>query len=412
MSEDVVRQTFQRGDISSDRFRENIDRDAKSVSVTYLDDMPPRIAVYRPYLGCTQLPIGASMDAAAGLRRLTGDLSAPGFDQSDWPMGDKNAIRRLPRSERNALEAVMDEAFRDQEGAYTGNTWGIVVIKDGKIVSERYVEGFGPHISARTNSMCKSLGISLVGIGVQKGLVDIHGKAPLEAWRTPGDPRGEITLNDMLHMASGMYTQGSGNPQGDIYGSGAPPSEISALNMMDAKPGERFVYAGSDTILSVRAVREALDDDEAFISFPHRELMWKIGMTRTVVETDWRNDFLASGQCWSTARDFGRFGLLYLNDGMWNGERILPAGWADYVSELAPAQPGSYLAGTGAGYGAQFWVYDGREGLPKAYSAAGALGQYAMIVPSENLVVVRRGLDRGQGFNIAKFTADVIKALE
>lgn len=412
MSEETVYQSFQSGGAVPGHFKDTIDRENKTVSVSYLDDMPPRLAVHRPYLGCSQLPIGATMATAENLRSFPAGLDAPDLDGEPWPLGDRNATRRLSGGKRKALNALLDEAFKDQEGAYRGNTWGVVVIKDGKIVAERYDEGFGEHVSARTNSMCKSLGATIVGVGVREGLVDINKKAPLKAWQTPGDPRGDITLNDMLHMSSGLYTQDAGNPQGDIYGSGAPPSEISALNMIDAKPGEQFVYAGSDTILSVRAVREALNDDDSFISFPHREIMWKTGMTRTVIETDWKNDFLASGQCWSTARDFGRFGLLYLNDGVWDGERILPEGWTDYVSTLAPAQPRSYLAGTGAGYGGQFWIYDGREGLPKAYSPAGALGQYAMIVPSENLVVVRRGLDRGEGFNIAKFSADIIAALE
>ena len=135
-------------------------------------------------------------------------------------------------------------------------------------------------------------------------------------------------------------------------------------------------------------------------------------MTRTVIETDWRGDFLISGQCFSTARDFGRFGMLYLADGVWNGERILPEGWSKYVSTLAPAQPDSYYKG-GPGYGAQFWIHGGRAGLPEvAYTPNGANGQYAMIVPSANLVVVRRGFDFTGGFDIAKFSADVLHALE
>lgn len=135
-------------------------------------------------------------------------------------------------------------------------------------------------------------------------------------------------------------------------------------------------------------------------------------MTRTLMETDWNNDFLASGQCWSTARDFARFGIFYLNDGVWNGERLLPVGWSKYVSTPAPAQPTARAAG-GPAYGAQFWIYGGIDGLAAdAYSPAGALGQYAMIVPSKGVVVVRRGLDRGTGFRIAKFSADVIAALE
>src|SRR5690606_36253864 len=282
----------------------------------------------------------------------------------------------------------------------------------GKIVAERYDPGFGPHVAARTNSMCKSVAASLVGVGVRQGLVDLHRKAPLAEWRRPGDPRGEITLDHMMHMASGRYTEAGGNPQGDLYQSGAAAAEVSALNMVDSRPGERFVYAGSDTILLVRALRQAVNDDTAFMTWPHREFLWKLGMTRTILETDWNDDFLISGQCWSTARDFGRFGMLYLADGMWNGERLLPEGWTRYVSTPAPAQPASAAAG-GARYGGQFWTYGGNDGLPDdAFSPGGALGQYAMIVPSKNLVVVRRGLDVGEGFKIAKFSADVIAALE
>jgi CubicO group peptidase (beta-lactamase class C family) len=212
-------------------------------------------------------------------------------------------------------------------------------------------------------------------------------------------------------MASGLYTESGRNPQGEIYGSGAPATEVSLLNIVDAKPGKRYVYAGSDTILSTRAMREAFNDDAQWVSFPHRELLWKLGMTRTIIETDWTGDFITSGQCWSTARDFGRFGMFYLADGVWNGEHILPEGWSKYVSTLAPAQPASRARG-GAGYGAQFWVYGGMEGLPEvAYSPGGALGQYAMIIPSKNVVIVRRGLDRGEGFKLAKFSADVLKAM-
>ncbi|MEM5516280.1 serine hydrolase [Henriciella sp. AS95] len=412
MSEELVYATLSRSSRASSDLKDAIDRDARTVSVTYLDDMPPRIAVYRDNLGCTQLPIGASIDASENLIPWPADLPTPQLDSENWPMGDMNATADLPAAKSAALEAVLDDAFLDQEGPFKGDTWGVAIILDSKIVAERYEEGYDKHVSARTNSMCKSLSVSLVGVGVQKGLVDINAKAPLSAWRTPGDPRGEITLNDMLHMASGFWTSGPGNPQLDIYGSGAPPVEISALNMMDAEPGTRFVYSGSDTILSTHAVREAANIGDEWISFPHREFMWKLGMTRTAIETDWKNDFLISGQCWSTVRDFGRFGLLYLNDGMWNGERILPEGWSEYVSTPAPAQPRSTLVG-GAGYGAQFWLYGEDQGMPvNGYSAAGALGQYAMIVPDKNLVIVRRGLDNGEGISIAEFTAAVIAALE
>ena len=388
-----------------------VDRENKIVSVYYASDMEPRIAAWRPGLGCTQLPIGAGVDLGASLPRMPASVSVPNFDDRKWPMGDRDAAGPLSKAGDAAIAAVLDEAFKNDEGDYRGHTWGVVVVKDGRIVAERYEPGWGMHTAARTNSMCKTLSTSLVGIGVRAGLLDLNRKAPLKAWQTLGDPRGNITLNDLLHMASGLYTEAGGDPLLDTYDAGAPPSEVSMLNMLDSRPGARFVYAGSDTIMASRALREALDDGSRWMTFPYRELLWKVGMTRTVVETDWRGDFLISGQCWSTARDFGRFGMLYLADGVWNGERILPEGWSKYASTLAPAQPAGYAKG-GPGYGAQFWIHNGREGLPSvAYAADGAGGQYAMIIPSANLVVVRRGFDVTSNFNIAKFSADVLHAL-
>ena len=388
-----------------------VDREQKIVSVYYASDMEPRIAAWRPGLGCTQLPIGATVDLVAHLPRMPDSISVPNFDAQKWPMGDVGATAPLPKAKEAAVAVALAAAFKNEAGVYGGHTWGVVIVKDGRIVAERYEPGWGMHTAARTNSMCKTLSVSLVGLGVRVGLLDLDRKAPLQAWQTPGDPRGNITLNHLLHMASGLYTEAGGDPLLDTYDAGAPPSEVSMLNLLDSRPGARFVYAGSDTIMASKALREALNDDARWISYPYRELLWKLGMTRTVVETDWRGDFLISGQCWSTARDFGRFGMLYLADGVWNGERLLPEGWSKYVSTLAPAQPAGYFKG-GPGYGAQFWIHNGREGLPDvAYTADGAAGQYAMIIPSANLIVVRRGLDTSSNFNIAKFSADVLHAV-
>jgi CubicO group peptidase (beta-lactamase class C family) len=323
-------------------------------------------------------------------------------------MGDQGAVARLPKRKQAAVEGLIDEAFKDEAGIYAGVSWGIVVVKNGKIVAERYQHGMGPHYSARTNSMCKSISGTLTGIGVHKGLLDIDRKAPLTEWRGIGDPRGEITLRNLMQMASGLYTESAGDRQGLIYQSGAAVVEAAALNVVDSRPGSRFVYAGSDSILLTRALREAIGDDKVYWTYPHRELLWKLGMTRTVMETDSNGDFISSGQCWSTARDFGRFGMLYLADGVWAGERLFPEGWSRFVATPAPAQPG----GSGPRYGAQFWVYGGREGLPAdAYSPNGGRGQYAMIVPSQGVVVVRRGFDGAAAFRIDKFSADVIRAI-
>jgi CubicO group peptidase (beta-lactamase class C family) len=131
-------------------------------------------------------------------------------------------------------------------------------------------------------------------------------------------------------------------------------------------------------------------------------------MTRTVPETDWEGNFILSSQVWTTARDLARLGLLYLDDGVWNGERILPAGWGAYVSSRGPAQPPA-----GFGYGATFWTFPAGSGVPAdAYIAQGNRGQYLAIIPSRRIVVVRRGYDGpGTAFDPEAFVRDVLAAL-
>jgi CubicO group peptidase (beta-lactamase class C family) len=380
-----------------------IDAAAKTVSVAYADDMPPRIAVWRPVLGATQLPIGATMDAAAHLPRVPDDFRPPQTDHLAWPQGDADAMGAGSAELDQRVEKAFDASL------YGGVTWGVAVLRGGKILAERYGRGYDMHTSQRTNSAAKSIACSVVGAAVKQGLVDIHARAPLPEWSRPGDPRGEITIDDLLHMNSGLYTEAAGNPQQELYFGGAAAAERSALNIVDSRPGTRWIYSGSDTILAVRAVRMALGDDARHLRFPFEELLWKLGMTRTVTEVDWNGDFLMSGDMWSTVRDMARFGLFYLADGVWNGERILPEGWSRYVATPAPAQPDS---ADGRGYGAQFWLFGEKQRLPEGcYAAAGARGQYVMIVPAHDLVIVRRGFDHEAGFNIARFTRHVIAAL-
>lgn len=383
-----------------------IDETRRIVQVTYSASMPPRIVVWRDVLGCVQLPAGATLDEAGHVPRVPDRLRAPDLDDRSWPTGDRNATAELAPAQRSALGRLVDAAFDGK--TYGGNTWGVIVVKDGKIVAERYDPDFGVHIGHQTHSAAKSFASSLVGIATMKYGLDIRRPGALEEWRKPGDPRGRITVEHLLHMSSGLYGEGGGSPQSDIYYQGATVEGRAVTNHLDSPPGTRFLYNPPDTMLLLRAVRQAVHDDRKFLAYPFRELFWKIGMTRTITSSDWNGDFLMSGQTYSTARDFARFGLLYLANGVWNGERILPEGWVKYVATPGPVQP----AGDGPRYGAQFWLYGGQAGLPPdAYSPNGGQGQYAMIIPSRNVIVVRRGIDEASGFQIAKFSADVLGAL-
>jgi CubicO group peptidase (beta-lactamase class C family) len=385
----------------------NIDAARKIVSIKYSDVMPPRIVAWRPVLGCAQLPIGATEEALQHLPRVGTDAVRPELDAREWPTGDQKAVARLPKVKQRALDAIIEQGFDGT--TYGGRTWGIIVVKDGKIVAERYAMGFEMHHAAQTHSASKSFAASLAGIATWKYGLDIDRPGALEEWRKPGDPRGAITARHLLNMASGLYGEGDGSPQADIYAGGATVAGRAVTNILDTLPGTRFLYNPPDTMLLVRAVRQAVKDDKVFWALPFKELFWKIGMTRTTPASDWNGDFLMSGQTYSSARDFARFGLLYLNDGIWNSERILPEGWAKFVSTPGPVQP----AGDGPRYGGQFWIYGGIDGLAAdAYSPGGGQGQYAMIVPSHNAVIVRRGFDAGSGFKIAKFSADVLAAMK
>lgn len=385
-----------------------IDRAAKTVSVAFSDRLPPRIAAWRPNLGCAQLPIGASADSVRLLPRLT---VAPAVDRNDrlpWPDGDRNAVAR-PKGDPRALTRAVAAAFDRRTYGQGSETTAVLVVQDGKIVAERYRDDFDMHRSQRTWSVAKSLAGTIVGAAVRQGLIDVKARAPIPEWQRPGDPRSAITTDNLLRMASGLHGDSAGNRTDAIYFGGSSVTENATQWPLETAPDTRFRYANNDILLAVRGLRAALGDGDRALAFPFESVLWKIGMTRTVPETDWQGNFILSSQVWTTARDLGRLGILYLNDGVWNGEAILPPGWGAYVSSHGPAQPPS-----GYGYGATFWTFPADLGLPTdSYAAQGNRGQYLAIIPSLRIVIVRRGYDGpGTAFDPDPFVRDVAAALK
>jgi CubicO group peptidase (beta-lactamase class C family) len=194
-----------------------------------------------------------------------------------------------------------------------------------------------------------------------------------------------------------------------MYFAGQDVISAATTTHLVAEPGVRWKYANNDTLLLLRALRHALADDLRYLRYPYDELFHRIGMYNTWMETDYLGNFIGSSQVYTTARDLARFGLLYLNDGIWNGERLLPEGWTSYVARPAsslPARKGRQ------GYGAQFWLLDQLEGVPPGtYTASGNKGQLATIVPTQDMVVVRTGVNpQGVRWRQDTFVVDVIKA--
>ncbi len=393
-----------------------IDEEKKTVSVAFDRRQPPRVAAWRPHLGCAQLPTGADPEMAARLPqakvRMTRDLPRP-----------------LPRalSEDGALVKAVGDAFDRKTYGEGTETTAVLVLKDGEVIAERYREGFGPDVSQRTWSVAKSIAATVIGAAVEEGLFELSeddagllrvaDRAGLDAWSGSGDPRGEITLDNLLRMASGLDSTPAGNRTDDVYFGGGRVVDHAITRRKVAAPGENWRYANNDTMAAVRALRERMDDDKAFRRFPFERVLHPIGMRNTYLETDWNGDFVLSSQVWTTAPDLVRLGLLYLNDGVWNGRRILPERWVEYVSSPHPAQPLAARANgePRPGYGAQFWLYGERFKLPAgSYAARGNRGQHVMIIPERNVVIVRRGFDEvgGTRFDIAALSRDVLAALD
>ena len=385
-----------------------IDRDAKAVSVTFDPALPPRLAAWRPHLGCAQLPIGATAEAAARLPRLVDDPPVARADAKKWPDGDRNAAAK-PRGDTAALTRAVAAAFDRRSYGQGSETTAILIVQDGKIVAERYRDDFDMHMPQRTWSVAKSIAGSVIGAAVQQGLFDVNAPAPIPEWQAADDPRAAITADSLLRMASGLHSDTAGNRTDAVYFGGSTVTEDVTAWPIEAPANTRFRYANNDILLAVRGLRAKLGSGDRALAFPFQYLFWKVGMTRTIPETDWQGNFILSSQVWTTARDLARLGLLYQNDGQWNGERILPTGWADYVSRHGPAQPAS-----GYGYGASWWTFPKELGIPAdAFIAQGNRGQYLAVIPSRKIVIVRRGYDGpGTAFDQSAFIVDILAALK
>jgi CubicO group peptidase (beta-lactamase class C family) len=293
-----------------------------------------------------------------------------------------------------------------------------VVVHDGRIVHERYAPGVDVTTRTRTWSTAKSIAATLIGILVDDGRLALDAPLGLQwgprAGSPDADPRNAITLRQVLRMSSGLYTIDNGGLEyatgsGLGYWAGASSVRLALDRGLIREPGSHWDYENSETLLAVYRMKQALGDARTYLEFPRRALLDRIGMRNTLLGTDRFGDFVLSSQVYTNARDLARFGLLYERGGVWNGERILSEDWIEFVRTPAPS-----TAESGNFYGAQFWlVPDDRKGdvPPDAYSTAGNRGQFVIVVPSHDLVIVRRGLDWGrQGFDRWDLTREVLKA--
>jgi CubicO group peptidase (beta-lactamase class C family) len=383
--------------------RATVDRERGMVSVPFSDTLPPRRAEYRKERGCLLMPIGATPPAATAPREPPPPPAAP--DMRAWPVGDTIGVIRVA----GPMVTALNRGFDGESFGKGTRTTAVVVVRDGRIVAERYTEGFGPYVSQRTWSVAKSITGTLAGIAEGEGLIRVSQPARIPFWQyEPGyDPRRRITLDNLLRMGSGLHTTGPGNRSDEVYFGGGSVDGEPQTELIEAAPGTRFNYANNDIMLAMLSIRTAIGE-ERYREFP-ASLFSRLNMRHSFAETDWRGNYVLSSQVWTTARDLARLGVFWLNDGVWQGIRILPEGWMRYATTPSGPQPSR-----GVKYGATFWLLDGTPGLPPGcYAAIGNRGQYVIVIPSHRTVIVRRGEDPfGTNFDGARFAAELLTALK
>lgn len=317
----------------------------------------------------------------------------PDSATQDWPTGDRQTDATHGADVRRRVDEAIDEAF-DPSAA----TAAVVVLHDGEIVGERYRDGIGQDTQLESWSMGKSLTATLVGVLVQQGHLQLDEPAPIPEWQQSGDPRASIRVRDLLQMSSGLLFSGQDDVRSDwrlgvpdhlyIYSEAVDAFDWARDRPAEFPPGTVGRYRNCDPLSLGYIIKRIVTDrlHRNYLQWPQEALFDRIGIRRQVMETDWFGNFLLTGFDYGTARNWAKLGLLYLRDGMWGGERVLPEGWSTFVSTPAPGWDEPC-------YGGQFWLNGLAEfDLPKeAYFMAGFGEQRVFVVPSASLVIVRLG---------------------
>lgn len=375
-----------------------VDRAKREVRIT-IPNGPTLVARQFASQGCVTLPPGADDVRFTPVEVKT---ALPDPATQAWPMGDLLPGEAPPAGVDMAkVGQAVEAAFASPE-AYTS---AFVVTHKGRLIGERYMQGIGATTPLQSWSMGKSVVATMMGVLIQQGDYRLDQAAPIPEWQTAGDARQQIRIADILHMSSGLRIKAPDDP--DYDPNGTYPDHLyfytgrinaftyAATRPQQWPPNTVGRYRNTDPVLASYLVRLAVEKrGEDYLSFPQRKLFDRIGIRSMVLETDPYGNFLTQGYEAMSGRDWARLGNLYLQDGMWNGERILPEGFVDFVSTLAPA----WAADKRPIYGGFFWLNGtGSYAVPTtAYYMLGAGGQFVFVVPSHDLVVVRLGHDKGE----------------
>ena len=370
-----------------------------------------RKAIYRSGLGCT-LVSGLSESEIRSQHMILARQPSRHTDTIPWPMGDKLSGSFPSGVDSSKLKAAVGHVFLEKDTILPVRTRAVVVLYNGQLICERYASGFSATTKLAGWSMTKTVTGALTGLLATQGKIFPDKPAPVPEWAAPNDPRHDITLTDLLHQRSGLkfdevYSRLSDATR--MLFEKADMGAYTASRPLKEQPGAVFYYSSGNSNIISRAIRQSLGD-AAYYRFPYEQLFFKLGMYSAVLEPDASGTFVGSSYMYATARDWARFGLLYLNDGFYNGEQILPAEWI--AKSIKPATADSQ------GYGFQIWLNCGTDTtirrFPSApadmYYADGFESQLIFIIPSKKLVIVRLGLTQHNNFNGDDFLREILSA--
>lgn len=394
-------------------FSHTIDREHAQVTARVAGVAESR-AVHRAALGCVLVPGAPPAPVQAALADPAANLL------------QAIAPREVVETADPLLNSALDRAFAEPDSAPHRRTKAVVIVHEDHVLAERYAPGFGVATPIAGWSATKSVTNALLGILVQQGRLKMDEPAPIAAWAGAADLRHAITPDHLLRMTSGLdigQSLTSGplsmfDPSGQMLFVEPDMAAFAERAAAHAAPGEKWNYTDANFLLLSRIVRDRAGGDAASVhAFMHRELFGRLGMEQVTMELDAAGTPIGSSHMLASARDWARLGMLYLDDGIVGGVRVLPQGWVDYS---ATQTRGSERFG----YGAGFWTNRGQgaaatwrvsNGMPAdSFMALGNFGQYVVIIPSKRLVIVRLGnshLPRGDMQMMARLVADVVAAV-
>ena len=354
---------------------------------------------------------------------------APG-DPAVWPDGDAAIpVSQWPKGTKvAALKKVVEDAFIGEGDPMAANARGLAIVKDGQLLVVRDGKGFTQNTALHGWSMTKTVAAMLaykkfqeVGLDIETPVVDAfpEGKAPSWVAQWQQDERAQITIADLMFMRAGLKMTESYDPTGQVVQmlNGEPNMASWAADHPAEYPaGSYWEYLSAVSNILSQIVQAQFPDNEQYWDYPKTELFDPLGVRTATLETDTVGTWVGSSYLWASVGDWARMGQMMMDDGMWQGDQVLPPGWLKLASTQAMNE------GEGAGYGAQTWIpwnpvggeCTATPGVPKdTVSMEGHWGQVVAMVPSRNTVIVRLGwtINGSEQFDSCKLVADVLDAL-